>query len=71
MKKMTFREKRVLYEAWMRQSEKRIVTFPTSGTSEGQPGQLAGAIHYVPPENFEPFEDSEVIAHFTAWLKND
>lgn len=69
MKKMTLREKRVLYEAWMRQSEKRIVTFSTSGTSEGQPGQSGGCIFYDPPENFQPFEDSEVIDHFTAWLK--
>ncbi len=69
MKKMTWREKRVLYEAWMRQSEKRIVTFSTYGTSEGQPGQPGGVIHYGPPENFEPFKDPEVIAHFTAWLK--
>ena len=47
MNKITYRELRPLYEEWMRQHEKRIVTASTSGTSDFQPGQPTGVIRYT------------------------
>ena len=62
-----WKELGILYEAWMKQSEERIVSAPCSnGTnSQDRTGDVVGVIHYVPHENFELPR-----TYIPTWLKS-